>query len=168
MIESFHRHQVLPLGRRGQSVLYAVLLMPTVFLVFALAIDIAGLQLDKLRMRYALDMATVTAATAVDRNTYIQTGRLRLDPNTATPVTREYLLRNLSGLPNTSTSEQIAADADITVVNQVPAHDPYTGMLLDRPAICARIKVRHHFDLLGWVGMNAIDFSVTSTAEIRT
>lgn len=142
--------------------------MPTVFLVFALAIDLAGLQLDKLRMRYALDMATVTAATAVDRNIYVQTGRLRLDPSMATSMTREYLVRNLSGIPETPTSEQVAADADITVVNQVPSHDPYTGLLLDRPAICARLKVRHRFDLLGWVGVGAISFSVTSTAEIRT
>jgi hypothetical protein len=139
-----------------------------VFLVLAVAIDIAGLQLDKLRVRYALDMATVTGATAVDRNTYIQTGRLGLDPNAATSVTREYLLRNLKGLPDTPTPEQVAAEADITVVNRVPGHDPYTGLVLDRPAVCARIKVRHRFDLLGWVGMSAINVSVTSTAEIRT
>jgi len=40
---------------RGQSVLYAVLLMPTLILVFALAVDIASLQMQKLRLRYAVD-----------------------------------------------------------------------------------------------------------------
>ena len=34
---------------RGQSVLYAVLLMPTLILVFALAVDIASLQMQQLR-----------------------------------------------------------------------------------------------------------------------
>ena len=158
----------LAVTRRGQSVLYAVLLMPTLFLVLALAIDIAALQLDKLRLRYALDLAMVTAATAVDRNTYSQTGRLRLDPNVATTIARDYLLQNLSGLPDTPNPERIVAAADIAVVNQVPARDPYSGMLLDRPAICARIRVTHRFDLLGWVGMHAVNLAITSTAEIRT
>lgn len=158
----------LPGTRRGQSVLYAVLLMPTLFLVLALAIDIAGLQLDKLRLRYALDLATVTAATAVDRNTYTQTGQLRLDPNAATTITREYLLQNLTGLPDMPNPEQIVAAADIAVVNQVPARDPYSGMLLDRPAISARIRVPHRFNLLGWVGMHAVNLSISATSEIRT
>lgn len=154
--------------RRGQSVLYAVLLMPTLFLVFALAIDIAGLQLDRLRLGYALDLATVTAATAVDRSGYTQTGQLRLDPTAATAITREYLIRNLRGLPDTPRPERIVSAAEIAIVNQVPARDPYSGMLLDRPAICARIRVPHYFNLLGWVGISATTISLTATAEIRT
>lgn len=153
---------------RGQSTLYAVLLMPTLFLVLALAIELASLQLERLRLIYALDLATVTAANAVDPAAYSQTGRLRLNPVAATAITREYLLRNLANLPDAPHPEQIVAAAEITVVNQVPARDPYRGLLLDRPAICARLHVPHHFLLLGWIGMNTVDITVVADAEIRT
>lgn len=153
--------------RRGQSIVYTILLMPTLFLVVALAIDVATLQLERLRLNYALDLATVTAATAVDTAAYSRTGGLRLDPDAATAIAREYLARNLAGLPNTPRPDQIAAAAEITVVNLVPSRDWYRGMLLDRPAICARIHVPHHFGLLGWVGMKAVDITVVACAEIR-
>ena len=153
---------------RGQSVLYAVLLMPTLILVFALAIDLAGLQLQKLRLRYAVDLATVTAATAVDVPYYSQSGRLRLDPVLATSTTRDFLTRNLTGMPGIHEPAQVAAAADITVVNQTPAADPYTHALLDRPAVCARIRVPYRFLLLGWIGLRAVDVTVAANAEIRT
>ena len=153
---------------RGQSVLYAVLLMPTLMLVFALAVDIATLQMQKLRLRYAVDLATVTAAMAVDSEYYSRTGRLQLDPTTATATTREYLLRNLDGLPDISSPAAIASEADVTVINRVPARDPYTGMALDRPAICARIHVPHRFSVLGWIGLRAVELTIAANAEIRT
>lgn len=153
---------------RGQSVLYAVLLMPTLILVFALAVDIAGLQMQQLRLRYAVDLATVTAATAVDERYYTQTGRLRLDPVLATSTTRDFLMRNLTGMPGIPEPGQVAAAADITVVNQTPAADPYTRALLDRPAVCARIRVPYRFFLLGWIGLRVIDVTVAANAEIRT
>ena len=153
---------------RGQSVLYAVLLMPTLILIFALAVDMAGLQMQKLRLRYAVDLATVTAATLVDAPFYSRTGRLQLDPLTATATAREYLVRNLAGMPEIEAPAAIAAAADITIVNRTPAIDPYTGGHLDRPAICARIKVPHRFMLLGWVGLNEIELTIAANAEIRT
>ena len=153
---------------RGQSVLYAVLLMPTLILVFALAIDLASLQMQKLRLRYAVDLAAVTAATAVDEPYYSQTGRLRLDPVLATSTTRDFLMRNLTGIPGISEPAQVAAAADITVVNQTPAADPYTRALLDRPAVCARIRVPYRFFLLGWIGLRVVDLTVAANAEIRT
>jgi len=156
------------LSRRGQSVLYAVLLMPTLILVFALAVDLGTLQLQKIRLRYAVDMAAVTAATDVDTGTYSRTGRLQLDATAAVATAREYLLRNLSELPNTPNAAAIASSADITVVNYVPALDPYTGMRLDRPAVCVRIRVPHRFDLLGWIGLRLVDLTVAANAEIRT
>ena len=152
---------------RGQSVLYAVLLMPTLMLVFALAVDIASLQMEKLRLRYAVDLAVVTAATAVDTEYYSRTGRLQLDPDTATATAREYLLRNLHGLPDISAPAPIASGADITVINRIPSVDPYTGMLLDRPAVCARIHVPHRFSVLGWIGVRAVELTVAANAEIR-
>lgn len=153
---------------RGQSVLYAVLLMPTLILIFALAVDMAGLQLQKLRLRYAVDLATVTAATTVDEPYYNRTGRLQLDPNGSEATAREYLVRNLTGIPDIGAPAAIAAAADIIVVNRTPAVDPYTGGRLDRPAICARIRTTHRFMLLGWVGINEVQLSVAADAEIRS
>jgi hypothetical protein len=153
---------------RGQSALYAVLLMPTLILILALAVDMAGLQMQKLRLRYAVDLATVTAATQVDAPHYSQTGRLQLDPAAATATAREYLVRNLAGMRDVAGPVAIAAAADITVVNRTPAIDPYTGGHLDRPAICARIRVPYRFMLLGWVGFNEIEVVVAADAEVRT
>jgi hypothetical protein len=153
---------------RGQSVLYAVLLMPTLILVFALAVDMTSLQMQKLRLRYAVDLATVTAATAVDGRYYSQTGRLRLDPVLATSTTREFLRRNLSGMPGVAAPAQVAAAADITVINQTPGADPYTHARLDRPAVCARIRVPYRFLVLGWIGLHVVDMTVAADAEIRT
>lgn len=153
---------------RGQSALYAVLLMPTLILILALAVDIAGLQMQKLRLRYAVDLATVTAATLVDAPNYSRTGRLQLDPAAATATAREYLVRNLAGMRDVAAPLAIAAAADITIVNRTPAVDPYTGGHLDRPAICARIRVPYRFMLLGWVGFSEIELVVAADAEIRT
>jgi len=153
---------------RGQSVLYAVLLMPTLILVFALAVDLTSLQMQKLRLHYAVDLATVTAATAVDERYYSQTGRLRLDPTLATSTTREFLMRNLSGMPGIPAPAEIAAAADITIINLTPATDPYTRGRLDRPAVCARIRVPYRFFLLGWVGLRVVEVTVAANAEIRT
>lgn len=153
---------------RGQSALYAVLLMPTLILIMALAVDMAGLQMQKLRLRYAVDLATVTAATLVDAPYYSRTGRLELDPASATATAREYLFRNLAGMPDVAAPLAIAAAADISILNRSPAIDPYTGGHLDRPAICARIRVPYRFMLLGWVGFNEVDLLVAADAEIRT
>jgi hypothetical protein len=142
--------------------------MPTLILVFALAVDIASLQMQQLRLRYAVDLATVTAATAVDEGYYTQTGRLRLDPALATSTTRDFLLRNLTGMPGIPEPAQVAAAADITVVNQTPGADPYTRALLDRPAVCARIRVPYRFFLLGWIGLRVVDVTVAANAEMRT
>jgi len=142
--------------------------MPTLILVVALAVDIASLQMQKLRLRYAVDLATVTAATAVDERYYSQTGRLQLDPALATSTTRDFLMRNLTGMPGIPEPAQVAAAADITVVNQIPAADPYTRALLDRPAVCARIRVPYRFFLLGWIGLRVVDLTVAANAEIRT
>lgn len=153
---------------RGQSALYAVLLMPTLILILALAVDMAGLQMQKLRLRYAVDLATVTAATMVDAPYYSRTGRLQLDPAAATATAREYLARNLAGMPDVAAPLAVAAAADVRVVNRTPAVDPYTGGRLDRPAICARIRVAYRFMLLGWVGFSEVELVIAADAEIRT
>jgi len=142
--------------------------MPILILVFALAADLGSLQMQKLRLRYAVDMATVAAATDVDAGVYGLTGRLQLDAHAATATAREYLLRNLSRIPDVPNPWALTAAAEITVVNRVPAQDPYTGARLDRPAVCARIRVPHRFDLLGWIGLRSVDLTVAANAEIRS
>jgi hypothetical protein len=160
-------------ARRGQSMLYAVLLLPTLMLIFALAIDIGMLQMQQLRLRWAVDMATVDAATVVDASSYGQTGRLQIDPALAPGTARQYLYLNLARLGTSVGGDNgaftIARDADISVINQVPARDPYSGAVLDRPAICARIRVPYRmslFPFLGGFGTNQL--TITSNAEVKS
>ena len=159
-------------ARRGQSMLYAVLLLPTLMLIFALAVDIGMLQMQQLRLRWAVDMATVDAATAVDAAAYAQTGRLQIDPALAPSVARQYLYLNLSRLGTSVGGDDgafmIARDAEISVINQVPGIDPYSGVALDRPAICARIHVPYRMSFLPWLGRFGLDqLTVTSDAEVK-
>jgi len=153
--------------RCGQSVLYAVLCFPVLLLIVAFAIDLGLLELDNLRLRYALSLSTVTAATNVDHVYYTANGRLRLDPDTAIPAARRSLYENLSGLSQPIEASNLAANAELTVVNRVPARDPYSGSTLDRPAICARLRVPHRFMMLGWIGLSQVETTITADAEIR-
>jgi hypothetical protein len=145
-----------------------VLTFPVLLLIFAFAIDLGLLQLDNLRLRYALSLSTVTAATNVDEAFYSATGKLRLDPATAIPAARRSLDENLAGLPVPIDPSRLAADAEFTIVNQVPGRDPFSGSILDRPAICARLRVPHRFTMLGWIGLSQVQTTITADAEIRT
>jgi hypothetical protein len=150
--------------------LYAVLLLPTLMLVFGLAIDIGMLQMQQLRLRWAVDMATVDAATVADAAVYTQTGRIQLDPVLATDVAREYLYLNLAKLGNSVGGDQgaraIANTAEIAVINQLPARDPFTGAMLDRPAISARIRAPYRMSLFPWLGINQL--TITSSSEVKS
>ena len=139
--------------RRGQSILYVVLLMPALLLILCLTVDVGQLQLQRLRVRSALDLATLSGATSVDRTYYAQTGRLRIDPEAARQTTRDYLTRNLQESLGGALAASIAAGAEIAVVNNTPGNDPFTGARLDRPSISARIRVPYHLSLLGFVGV---------------
>src|ERR1700694_4330282 len=142
--------------------------MPTLILILALAVDMAGLPMQKRGLRFAVDLATVTPPTPTHAPQYSRTGRLQLDTAAATATAREYLVRNLAGMRDVPNPLTIASAADITVVNRTPAIAPYTGGHLDRPAICARIRVPYRFMLLGWVGFNEVELVVAADAEIRT
>lgn len=152
--------------------LYAVLLLPTLMLIFGMAIDIGMLQMQQLRLRWAVDMATVDAATVVDAASYTRTGRLQLDPVLAPAVARQYLYLNLARLGSSVGGDlganTIARNADIAVVNQVPARDPFSGAWLDRPAICARIRAPYHMALLSSIAhLGANQLTITSNAEVK-
>jgi uncharacterized membrane protein len=153
---------------RGQSILYVVLLMPTLILIFALTVEVGQLQMQRLRLGYAVDLATVSAATAVDAQYYAQTGHLRLDQDAALAVTRTYLDQNLTASLGPSQAALVAAAADITVINQTPSADPYTGVRLDRPSVSARIHVPYRLTLLGFVGqVSAGRLTLAAHAEIK-
>ena len=154
-------------AERGQSVLYAVLSFPILLLIFAFAIDLGLLQLDNLRLRYALSLATVTAASNVDQGFYTATGHLRIDPAAAIPAARRSLYENLTGVAGVMDAGGLATNTELSVINQVPARDPYSGAILDRPAICARLRLPHRFTLLGWIGLSQVETTVTADAEIR-
>ncbi len=156
----------------GQSMLYAVLLLPTLMLVFGMAIDVGMLQMQQLRLRWAVDMATVDAATLVDAASYSRTGRIQLDPALAPAVARQYLYLNLARLGSSVGgglgASAIARTADIAVVNQVPAHDPFSGAWLDRPAISIRIRAPYRMSVLPWLAyLGANQLTITSNAEVK-
>lgn len=155
----------------GQSTLYAILLMPVLLMVLSLVADVGSLQVDKVRLRWAQDLALVDAVTEFDRAHYLATGQIKLDP-AAADVYRTYLALNLEPLRGVlgdgATPQSIAEGAEVAVVNTVPGTDPFTGRPLDRPAICARLKAPIRTSLLRLAGLNSVQsLTVTGNAEIK-
>ncbi len=156
-------------ARRAQSILYAVLLMPTLLLVFSLTVDMGQLQMHRVRLRYAVETATLSGASSVDTSHYSQTGLLRLDHVAALRTTRTYLERNLLQAVGAAEAKKVADSADIRVINDVPSLNPFTGTRLNRPSVCARIQVPYRLSLIGFVGpVGSGRLSVTATADIRS
>jgi hypothetical protein len=149
----------------GQSILYVVLLLPVLLLILSISIQIALLQLNALRLRSALDLASVGGASAVDTAYYAQTGRLRLDPGRAAGAARDLLARNLAGV---TSGRSTALSAEITVLNEVPARDPYSGVVVDRPAVCIRARLPVAAGLLRLAGAPPwLTLTRSADAELR-
>jgi hypothetical protein len=86
----------------------------------------------------------------------------------ALSTTRAYLASNLTEPLGSNQATAVAEAAEITVVNETPGIDPFTGMRLDRPSICARIRVPYRLDLLGFVGaIGTGQMTLASNAQIR-
>ncbi len=158
--------------KSGQSILYTVLLLPTLVIVLSLAIDVGAIEMQQLRIRSALDMATVDAAAVVDVPYYTQTGVLRLDSTQAEAVARQFLYRNLqklgASIGGDAGAASVVAAARYRVLNQFPARDPFTGQRLDRPAICVEVTVSHRTGLMHWFGLpEEIRLTLHSVAEVR-
>ncbi|HSO92929.1 MAG TPA: Tad domain-containing protein, partial [Candidatus Dormibacteraeota bacterium] len=111
--------------RCGQSILYVILLMPAMLVILSLTVDIGQLQFQRLRLRNALDLATLSGAASVDRSYYAETGRLRLDPGVAIVTTRSYLQRNLVEALGEQQATYVADAAQISIVNVTPGVDPF-------------------------------------------
>jgi hypothetical protein len=159
------------LRQRGQSTLYAILLMPMLLMVVSLVADIGSLQVEAVRLRWADDMALVDAVTEVDSTQYAALGLIQLDP-AAERVYRSYLVPNLAPLRGVmadgATPESVADNAELAVINSVPATNPFNGHRLDRPAVCARIRVPIKTGLLSLAGVrSAQTLTVTGDAEVR-
>jgi len=159
------------LSQRGQSTLYAILLMPMLLMVVSLVADVGSLQVEAVRLRWADDMALVDAVTEVDAADYAATGVVQLDP-AAQPVYRSYLVANLAPLRGVmadgATPESVAENAEVAVINNIPATNPFNGHRLDRPAVCARLRVPINTGLLSLSGLPSVQtLTVTGDAEIR-
>ncbi len=159
------------MSQHGQSTLYAILLMPVLLMVVSLVADVGSLQVESVRLRWANDMALVDAVTEVDANHYAATGELLLD-TASQAVYRAYLVPNLAPLRGQmgggATPESVAQNAELAVVNSVPANNPFNGHRLDRPAVCARIRVPIRTGLLSLAGLSATQtLTITGDAEIR-
>jgi len=156
----------------GQSAVYVILLVPLLVLVLALVADVGGLQMQKARLRSALDMAAVDAAQELDFEHYARTGTVRLDRDRATVAARRFLALNLyplSGqLGGREAVGEISRAAEVVIVNDVPARNPFTGVTLDRPAVAARMRVPLRTGLLHLIGVgNRITLTIAVDAEVK-
>ncbi|MGB2939698.1 MAG: hypothetical protein WBD38_05300 [Candidatus Dormiibacterota bacterium] len=157
--------------QRGQSTLYTILLMPTLLMAMSLVADVGSLQVHRVQLSWANDMALVDAVTEVDPAFYAATGRLRLDA-AAIGVYRQFLALNLEPMRNQiagTTPSSVAEGAEVAIVNSTPAANPFSGHLLDRPAICARIRVPFRTSLVALAGFNPVQtLTISGDAEIKS
>lgn len=159
------------MNQSGQSTLYAILLFPLLLMTLSLVADVGSLQVQLVRLRWAQDMALVDAVTEVDAPGYAATGRLRLSPGAET-VYRQYLVANLEPmrgvLADGATPQSVADAAEVVIVNQAPAVNPFNGHALDRPGICARVRVPFRTGLLRLAGLNSNQtLTVAADAKMR-
>jgi hypothetical protein len=149
-----------------------VLLLPTLLVVLVLVVQLGLIAAERQRVQAALDMAALAGTLMVDGSAYSRTGRLQLDGSRATQSVRANLARNLSlDMPGADerSAPALAASAEVQILNAVPARDPFTGLLLDRPAVAVRLKLPYRADLLRLAGLSPeITLSVASDAELRS
>jgi hypothetical protein len=152
----------------GSSVLYVVVLSPVLLLSLALATEVGGLQMQKERLRSALDQSTVVAAAAAAR----AGSTAGIDRSRAIAVMREVLAQNLAPLSSAfadASASAVASDADVAVVTDVPAPDPFDAAALVRhPSIEVRVRVPVHTGLFAVAGLPSTEtLTLTSSAALR-
>jgi Flp pilus assembly protein TadG len=157
---------------RGQSAVYTILFLPILVLILAMVADIGTLQMQKVRLRSALDMAAVDAVQELDADHYARTGTIRLDAVRADAATRQFLLYNLDPLApqlgGRAVVDRIAREAEVAVINEVPSRNPFTGVTLERPAVAARMRVPVRTGLLHLIGIgNVITLTIAVDAEVK-
>ena len=153
---------------RGSSVLYVVVLSPVLLLSMALATEVGGLQMQKERVRAALDQSTVVAAASAAR----ASGGVSIDRARAVAVARQVLAENLAPLAaafDGSSASGIADDADVAVITDVPSPDPFDPTATVRhPSIEVRVRVPLHTGLFAAAGLPSTEtVTLLSTAALR-
>jgi Flp pilus assembly protein TadG len=156
----------------GQAVLVTVLLLPTLLMVLVVVVQLGLIAAERQRVQAAVDMAALAGTQMVDGSAYSHTGRLQLDATRATQNVRAFLAQNLSlDIPaaDERSASVMAATADVRILNDVPARDPFTGLLLDRPAVAIRLELPYRAGLLRLAGLTPeITLTVASDAELRS
>ncbi|HEX3607197.1 MAG TPA: hypothetical protein VH134_14850 [Candidatus Dormibacteraeota bacterium] len=154
--------------QRGSAVLTAVVLSPVLMLALALAVQLGALQLERQRVRGAVDEAAVTAATGA-----VAAGAgAGVDAAGARRLLRDALevsLRPLAGDIAGGGAADIASGAEVAVIDEVPADDPFTpGAVVLRPSIEARVRVPLRTGLLRLAGVPAaVTLTVVTGADLR-
>ncbi len=154
--------------QRGSSVLYVVVLSPVLLLSMALATEVGALQLQKERIRTALDQSAVVAAAAAAR----AGGGVDIDGVRAVAVMREVLGQNLAPLASAfdgTSASAVARDADVAVVTDTPAPDPFdASAVLRHPSIAVRIRVPLHTGIFVAAGLPSTEtVTLASSAALR-
>jgi Flp pilus assembly protein TadG len=156
-------------SQRGSGVLYAVVLSPILLLSLALAVQLGALQMERQRVRSAVDEAAVVAAT---RATAMTQSRVSLDPATAKTLMRTALadnLRSFEGEFAGVTADQVARDARIEYVVDVPHADPLLpGHTVSRPTLEAEVRIPMSSGLLGLAGVPpTVTLTIITSADLR-
>jgi hypothetical protein len=122
-------------------VLYVIVLSPVLLLGIALATEAGGLQVQKMRVRSALDASVVVAAASASG----AGTAARLDGARAVAVLREVVRENLLPLQGAflgADASSVAAAAEVAVLTEVPAPDPFApGAVIRRPTLEVRVRI---------------------------
>ena len=156
------------ISRRGSAVLYAVVLSPLLLVGLALAVQLGALQVERQRVHSAVDEAAVTAA-ATAAVAGVTAG---VDHPRAAALLRSALagaLRPLEGEMAGAGADAVAAGAEVAVIDEVPAPDPFApGTVVLRPSIEARVRVPLRTGLLRIAAVPpTLTVTVVSGADLR-
>ena len=154
--------------QRGSSVLYVVVLSPILLLSVALASEAGGLQMQKQRVRSAVDQSVVVAASAASHAGHAA----QLDSARAAAVLRDVLTANLAPLASAfagATPQAMARDADVAVITNTPAPDPFDHTLVVRqPSLEVRVRVPLHTGLFAVAGLpSTVTVTLVAAAALR-
>jgi Flp pilus assembly protein TadG len=155
-------------AQRGSSVLYVIVLSPVLLLGMALATEAGALQMQRQRVRSALDASVVVAAASASHAGVAA----RLDEARAAAVMREVLAENLAPLASNFSSADAAAvarNADVAVVVDVPAPDPFDSTAtLRRPTLEVRVRVPLRTGLFAAAGLPpTVTVTLVASAGLR-
>ncbi len=153
--------------QRGSSVLYVIVLSPIIFLSLALALEAGALQMQKERIRSAVGMATINAA-SVGATVQNGPGFSQAATENAARLSLEDNLEPLREQFVGETPASLAAAADVFVVTDVPSNDPLGSGVVERPTVEIRLHVPVRSGLLSAAGLPpTLTLTVSASADLR-